>query len=99
MWKGKEKITKFEYLENQKSFFDEVNNIFIVFEGLLVWCKNKNFKNSEHKLYKVDNKILVIGSKYLRLISIFSGLYLLFQTLHKSEAFHEAFFQYIRPNP
>ena len=31
---GKTKIQKFEYLENEKSFSDEIKNIFIVFEGL-----------------------------------------------------------------
>ena len=30
----KRKNTKFEYLENEKSFLDEIKNIFIVFEGL-----------------------------------------------------------------
>ena len=29
-----EKLHKSEYLKNEKSFFDEVENIFIVFEGL-----------------------------------------------------------------
>ena len=27
-------MQKFEYLENEKSFLDEIKNIFIVFEGL-----------------------------------------------------------------
>ena len=27
-------MPKFEYLENEKSFLDEIKNIFIVFEGL-----------------------------------------------------------------
>ena len=33
---GKEgkKLQKFEYLENKKSFLDEIKKIFIVFEGL-----------------------------------------------------------------
>ena len=33
---GKEgkKLQKFEYLENEKSFLDEIKNIFTVFEGL-----------------------------------------------------------------
>ena len=36
-----EKLQKFEYLENQKSFFDEIKSI---------WWKNKNLiKNSRHK--------------------------------------------------
>ena len=31
---GKTKIQKFEYLENEKNFLDEIRNIFIVFKGL-----------------------------------------------------------------
>ena len=32
--RGKTKIQKIEYLENEKSFLDEIKNVFIVFEGL-----------------------------------------------------------------
>ena len=32
--RSKTVIQKFEYLENEKSFFDKIKNIFIVFEGL-----------------------------------------------------------------
>ena len=46
VWKGRKKLQKFEYLENEKSFFDEIKNIFHSF-----WWKNKNLmKNSGHKL-------------------------------------------------
>ena len=38
---GRTEIQKFEYLENEKSFFDEIKSIFIVFEGLLFGEKNK----------------------------------------------------------
>ena len=31
---GKTEIQKFQYLENKKSFLDEIKSIFIVFEGL-----------------------------------------------------------------
>ena len=34
LWKGKEKITKLEYLKNEKNFFDAIKNIFMIFEGL-----------------------------------------------------------------
>ena len=34
MWKGREKIQKYEYLENEKSYLDEIKTFFIVFEGL-----------------------------------------------------------------
>ena len=46
-----EKFKRLEYLENEKSFFDEIKNICIVFEGLTFGDKNKNLiKNSRHKL-------------------------------------------------
>ena len=30
-WKGRKKIQKFEYVENEKSFLDEMKNIFYSF--------------------------------------------------------------------
>ena len=47
-----EKLQKIEYLENEKSFLDEIKNtLFIVFEGLSFGEKNKNLiKNSTYKL-------------------------------------------------
>ena len=39
--KEEEKVQKFEYLENKKSFLDEIKNIFTVFEGLLFGGKIK----------------------------------------------------------
>ena len=45
------KIQKFEYLENQKSFLDEIKNIFHSFWRPIIWWKNKKLiKNSGHKL-------------------------------------------------
>ena len=38
---GKTKIQKFEYLGNEKSFLDEIKNIFIVFKGLSFGEKQK----------------------------------------------------------
>ena len=32
VWKGREKIQKFKYLENEKSFLDEIKNIFYSFD-------------------------------------------------------------------
>ena len=49
--KGKAEIQKFEYLENKKSFFDEVKNTFRSFGRAIIWWKNKNLiKISRHKL-------------------------------------------------
>ena len=41
---GKEgkKLQKFEYLENEKSFFDEIKSIFHSFWKAIIWWKNKN---------------------------------------------------------
>ena len=55
---GKEGKTlqKCEYLEDEKSFFDEIKNIFYNFWRAINWWKNKNLKkknkkkNSRHKL-------------------------------------------------
>ena len=42
---GKEgkKLQKFEYLENEKSFLDEIKTFFIVFKGLSFGDKTKNW--------------------------------------------------------
>ena len=50
---GKEgkKLQKFEYLENEKSFLDEMKNIFHSFWRAIIWWINKNLiKNSRYKL-------------------------------------------------
>ena len=38
---GKTKIHKFEYLENEKSFLDEIKNIFHSFWRAIIWWKTK----------------------------------------------------------
>ena len=44
------KLQKSEYLENEKSFLDEIKNIFHSFWRPIIWWKNKNLiKNSGHK--------------------------------------------------
>ena len=51
---------KFEYLENEKSFLDEIKNIFHSFWRAIIWWKNKKiYKNyqaqalSKSYLYKL----------------------------------------------
>ena len=39
VWKGREKLQKIEYLENEKSFFDEIKNIFHSFWKATIWWK------------------------------------------------------------
>ena len=34
MCNGRKKLQKFEYLENEKSIFDEIKIMFMIFEGL-----------------------------------------------------------------
>ena len=49
--KERKKLQKFEYLKNEKSFLDELKNIFHNFWTAIIWCKNKNLiKNSGHQL-------------------------------------------------
>ena len=49
--KEQEQLQKFEYLENEKSFLDEIKNIFHIFWRAIIWWKNKKMiKNSGHKL-------------------------------------------------
>ena len=50
---GKEgtKLQKFEYLENEKCFSDQIKNIFLSLWRAIIWWKNKTLiKNSGHKL-------------------------------------------------
>ena len=42
--KKRKKLQKFEYLENEKSFFDEIKILFIVLEGLSFGEKIRNDK-------------------------------------------------------
>ena len=45
------KLQKFEYFENEKSFFNEIKNTFHSSGGAIIWWKNTNLiKNSGHKL-------------------------------------------------
>ena len=50
---GKEgkKLQKFEYLENEKNFSDEIKNTFHSFWSAIIWWENENLiKISRHKL-------------------------------------------------
>ena len=41
VWKRREKTQNFEYLENEKGFFDEIKTLFTVLEGLSFDGKTK----------------------------------------------------------
>ena len=68
-WKGREKFRKFQYLSNEKSFLDEIKNIFHIFWRVILSFnkKNKKFiKNNIHKLYiNCVVQIFFISSKLL----------------------------------
>ena len=50
-WKEGKTLQKFEYLENEKSFFDKIKNTFHSFWKAIIWWKNKKLiKNSGRKL-------------------------------------------------
>ena len=62
VWKGREKMTKIEYLENEKSFLDEIKNIFHSFWKPIFCWKNKNLiKNSGHKLWRPWAQLLIMA--------------------------------------
>ena len=58
-----EKLQKFEYLANEKSFFDEIKNIFHSFWRAIIWWKYKNFMKTNG--YKVEKIIFVSLQKHL----------------------------------
>ena len=45
---GKTEIKKFEYLDNEKSFLDEIKNIFRTYLRAVIWLKKT--KNSRPEL-------------------------------------------------
>ena len=48
---GRSEIQKIEYLENKKSFLDEIKSIFHSFWRTIIWWKNKKLmKNTGQKL-------------------------------------------------
>ena len=40
-WNKEMEIQKFDYLENEKSFLDEIKNIFHSFCRAIIWLKSK----------------------------------------------------------
>ena len=71
VWKGREKIQKFKYLENEKSFLDEIKNIFNSFWRAIIWWKNKNLiKHSRHKLlpWNISKMILKTIATSIRIV-------------------------------
>ena len=53
---AKTEIEKFNYLKNEKSFFDEIKSIFHSFWKAIIWWKNKNLikiADTSFKLYKL----------------------------------------------
>ena len=51
MWKGKEKITKNEYLDNEKSFLNETKSIFHHLWNASLWLKYTKIADKSFKLH------------------------------------------------
>ena len=63
--KEEKKLQKTEYLENEKSLFNEIWNIFYRFWRAIIWWKNKNFiKNNGHKNKELKIKKSRYSQKY-----------------------------------
>ena len=58
LWKGREKLQKSEYFEKEKSFLDEIKNIFHNFWRAIIWWKNRKW-NSRHILWRQNNFFFV----------------------------------------
>ena len=48
-------IQKFEYLENEKSFLDEIKSIFHSFWRAIFWWKNKKYQTQALSILRVSN--------------------------------------------
>ena len=71
--KRKDRNTKNEYLENEKSFLDEIKRIFYGFWRAIIWWKSKNlikiagttsFNNTFQNLLKKYREKVNIGKNY-----------------------------------
>ena len=46
-------MQKFEYVENEKSFLDEIKNIFYSFQRAIIWLKIKNLMKQQTQALNV----------------------------------------------
>ena len=51
----REKLQKFKYLKNEKSFFDEIKNNFYNFWKAMSWWKNKKLKKIADTSFNKSN--------------------------------------------
>ena len=58
VWKGREKLQNFEYLENEKSFFDEIKNIFQFWQGYHLVEKQQFHKKERPQALKDTIKLI-----------------------------------------
>ena len=58
-------ILKFEYLENEKSFLDEIKSIFHSFWMAIIWWKNNKLMKIADTSFKDNNEMLFLSSHRL----------------------------------
>ena len=61
----REKSQKFEYLENEMSFLDEIKNIFHSFKRAIIWRKNKNLIKIAGTSFKMNKSVYIAIIKHL----------------------------------
>ena len=59
--RGKDRNTKIEYLENEKSFLDEIKSIFHSFWRPIIWWKNKSLMKIENTSFKLCTWLHMFG--------------------------------------
>ena len=76
VWKGKEKIQKFEYLENEKSFLDETKSIFHSFwRAIYHLKKNKKLIKNGTQAFSHFELPLWLGSSHINIKVVISIKY------------------------
>ena len=75
------KLQKLKYLDNEKSFFNEIKNIFYSFWRAVIWWKNKNlikvilnsiFQTKDHFCIKLPI-LKILLARYTGPVEVFDG--------------------------
>ena len=62
-----QKLKKIEYLENEKSFLDEIKSIFHSFWRAIIWWKNKDLMKTADTSFKIYRNKIFGGNFVLRI--------------------------------